>query len=162
MDPNREDQKDIEALQSGQPVSRFVPNRFRQKLKNVSRQLKAAASSGCPTLLVVYDNTPFKLYSGNRQIVQAMFGRHTVSVRSSGPGHKQPAVSEPFFGGDRGLTPSQNTSVSALALLDGGPTSVLSLRVYHNPYASVVLRPGMLAAFPSVQEVLPEDTTVDL
>jgi hypothetical protein len=135
-----------------------VPNRLRAKLKNVSGQLKAAALSGCPTLLVVYDHTPFKLYSAHFDVVQPMFGAHSVAVSVPKEIGADPIVSEPFFGGNRGLTARQNTSVSALAILDGRASSERTLRVYHNPYASVVLRPELLEVLPVVQCLLPRAT----
>src|SRR5439155_5420396 len=41
----------------------------------------------------------------------------------------RPQASAPFFGGDRGMCPGRNTVVSAIAILDGAPTSPLGLRV---------------------------------
>lgn len=160
IDPNDEDLAELNEVNSGSATGRFVPNRLRSKLKNVSGQLKTACLSGCPTLLVVYDNTPFKMYALHFDVVQALFGAHSVSVTVP----KQPGaatiVSDPFFGGNRGLTPHQNTSVSAVAILDGGPRSERSLRVYHNPYAAVVLRPELLDALAAQQCILPGATTV--
>jgi hypothetical protein len=160
IDPNFEDLQELGSVGSGQATGRFVPNRLRTKLKKVSGQLKAASVAGCPTMLVVYDNTPFKTFTDHFDVVQAMFGAHTVAV-SEGR-EADPIVSEPFFGGNRGLTANQNTAVSALAILDGGPTSERKLRVYHNPYAAVVLQPELLEVLPVVQRLLPGDTTVNL
>jgi hypothetical protein len=162
IDPNNEDLLELETVSSGKTTGRFVPNRLRAKLKHVSGQLKAASVCGCATLLVVYDNTPFKMYSTHFDVVQAMFGAHSVTVSVPKEPDADPIVSEPFFGGNRGLTPRQNTSVSALAILDCGPLSERTLRVYHNPYASVVLRAELLAVLPVVQYLLPGATTVNL
>jgi len=162
IDPNAEDLEESETVGSGEATGRFVPNRLRGKLKDVSGQLKAASLAGCPTLLVVCDNTPFKMYSLHFDVVQAMFGAHSVVVSIPKEEGCPPIVSEPFFGGNRGLTPRQNTSVSALAILDSGSLSQPTLRVYHNPYAAVVLRPELLEVFPVVQRLLPGETKVDL
>lgn len=160
IDPNFEDSQEIRNVRLDQAIGRFVPNRLRAKLKNVSGQLKAASVAGSPTILVVYDNTLFKIYTDHFDVVQAMFGAHTVAVSKGRD--TDPIISEPFFGGNRGLTPNQNTAVSALAILDGGPTSERRLRVYHNPYAAVVLQPELLEVLPVVQRLLPGDTTVNL
>ena len=160
IDPNLQDLQEMKDVGSGQATGRFVPNRLRAKLKNVSGQLKAASLAGCPTMLVMYDNTPFKMYTDHFDVVQAIFGAHSVTV--SKWNDADPVVSDPFFGGNRGLTPNHNTAVSALAILDGGPTSERSLRVYHNPYATVVLSPELLEDFPVVQRLLPGDATVNL
>jgi len=160
IDPNLEDLQEIQNVGSGQATGRFIPNRLRAKLKTVSRQLKAASLAGCPTMLVVYDNTPFKMYTDHFDVVQAMFGAHSIALSEGRDGN--PVVSKPFFGGNRGLTPDHNTAVSALAILDGGPTSERSLRVYHNPYAAVVLHPELLEVLPVVQRLLPGAVTVNL
>lgn len=52
--------------------------------------------------------------------------------------------------------------MSALAILDGGPTSERRLLVYHNLYAAVVLEPDLLEVLPVVQRLLPGATTVNL
>jgi hypothetical protein len=160
IDPNADDLAELRAVRSGETTGRYVPNRLRSKLKDVSAQLKAACASGCPTLLVVYDNTPFKMYSAHRDVVKAMFGTHSVTVMTPKQPGAEPIVSKPFFGRNRGVTPNQNTAVSAVAILDGGPASERSLRAYHNPYASVVLAPELLEFLRVTQCVLPGDTTV--
>jgi hypothetical protein len=63
IDPNDEDLRELAELQEGVGAGRYLPNRLRAKLKKVSAQLKSASQSGRPTLLVVYDNTPFKSYT---------------------------------------------------------------------------------------------------
>ena len=80
IDPNLEDLQEIKDVSCSQATGRFVPNRLRAKLKNVSGQLKAASLTGCPTMLVVYDNTPFKMYTDHFDVAQAMFGAHSVAV----------------------------------------------------------------------------------
>lgn len=162
IDPNAEDLAELQAVSSDEATGRFVPNRLRGKLKDVSGQLKTACLSGHPTMLVVYDNTPFKMYSVHLDVVQAMFGAHSVTMTTPKEGGAVPIVSEPFFDGNRGVTPRQNTSVSALAILDSGSLSELKLRLYHNPYASVVLPPELLEALPVEQYVIPGATTVRL
>jgi hypothetical protein len=146
IDPNVEDLADMADDALAETVGRLVPNRVRKKLKDVSGQLKAASRDGHPTLLVLYDNTGL-FYTMHSDVIQAMFGQDSVMVTISGNPGQSAAVSEPFLGGNRGLTHNQNTSVSALAILDGSD-SYLALRVYHNPYAVVVLQREVLAPFP--------------
>jgi hypothetical protein len=162
INPNDEDRADLADVCSDEAVGRLVRNRLREKLKDVSAQLKAACQDGCPTLLVFYDNTPFKIYTLHSDVVQAMFGQDSVKISFSGKPDHPAVVSQPFFGGNRGLTPRQNTSVSALAILDGSPISGLTLRVYHNPYALVVLRPEVLEVLPVTQCLVPGATRVAL
>lgn len=162
IDPNTKDLEELQAVQSDEAIGRLVPNRLRGKLKDVSGQLKTACLMGHPTMLVVYDNTPFKIYSDHLDVVQAMFGALSVTMTIPKQGGAEAIVSEPFFGGNRGVAPQQNTSVSALAILDSGPLSELKLRVYHNPYASVILPPELFEVLPVEQYGIPGSTTVRL
>jgi hypothetical protein len=136
IDRNDEDIAELKEIDSGQiaPVGRQLPNRIRGLLKHgASAQLRDASGLGRPTLLVIYDNTRFQIYTHHDDVVEAMFGRNSVRVTN---GHAEPQVSQPFFGGDKGLGVDRNTSLSAIAILDGG-TRPLQLRVYRNPYARI-------------------------
>ena len=148
------------SFESGRGVGWWPSNQLRRKLKD-SAQLREASSAGRPTMLVVYDNGPFRMALQHERVVEALFGQSTyVEWLSDDPGI-EPIVRGPFFGGDRGLTPTQNTCVSAVAILelmDGG----LSLRVYHNPHAAVILEPALFDGLPIQREVLPGDTAVSL
>ena len=73
-----------------------------------------------------------------------------------------PRVVADSFGGNRGLTPRQNTAVSVIAVLDAGPQSPCTLRVYHNPYAVVCLAPQLLEPLDPDQRLLPGATHVQL
>jgi len=164
IDPNRADLDEFTVIQTGESSGRHLANRLRAKLKKkVSSQVRAAADAGRPTLLVLYDNTPFKSYSMHSDVVQAMLGHHSVTIRQP-PGGTDPLdVSQPFFGGDRGLAPGHNTAISAIAILDGGPISrPLMLRVYHNPYSRVRLDPRVLSSLPVTQPMLPDAKEISL
>ena len=132
IDPNAEDLAEAKST-AGEDIGRMVTNRLRQKLKDVSAQLNEAFLSGYPTLLVIYDNTPFKAYTDHFDVVQALFGGHSEAIGFPEDAESPPVVSDPFFGGNRRLTPHPNTSVSALAILDGGP-------IAHPPCASITTR----------------------
>ena len=162
IDPSAEDLRELAEVREGAVAGRYLPNRLRGKLKNVSSQLKSAFVAGRPTLLVVYDNTPFKSYTDHADVVQAMFGRNSVKVLVPANSSLPLQVSDPFFGGDRGIGPKHNTKVSAIAILDGGPRLPLTLRVYHNPYAVVRLDPRVFESLPATQRLLPDATNVSL
>ena len=158
LDPNPEDLRVLAELREGRATSVYVPNRLRGKLKRVSAQLKAACSAGRPTILVVYDNTPFKSYTDHRDVIQAMFGGNSVTVSVPKDQSLPPLVSAPYFAGNRGVGPTWNTTVSAIAILEGGPQEARGLRVYHNPYAAVRLAPELFRGLPVSQPVLPNAT----
>ena len=155
IEPNKEDlapfanPSTLGELGSSEPRAkgRRVPNRFRAVLKGISPQLRGASKDGTSTLLVVYDATPFQLYSDDTDIMQAMFGHLSVDVWEDATGAIQ--HSEPYFGGKRAMTPTTNTSVSAVGILRGGPEpSTLSLTIFHNPFARVPLNPSLFDGLP--------------
>jgi len=162
IDPNPKDRQELAALAKGKKSGRSLPNRMRTKLKDVSAQLQAASRSGRPTLLVVYDNVPFGIYTDHADVVQAMFGELSVEVAFPDDPLVEPQASSPFFGGNQGTGPAHNTAVSAIAILERAPEQALSLRVYHNRYAAVRLSPDLLASFPVTQTVLPDMAEVSL
>ena len=162
IDPNKEDGSELAELPHDADAGRIVPNRLRAKLKKISPQLKSASQRGRPTLLVVYDHTPFKGYTLHTDVVEAMFGRNSVIVRMPTDPSLPPQISRLFFGGDRGMGPGRNTAVSALAILDDRLQPPLTLRVYHNPYAAVRLDPRAFASLPVTQPVLPDEPVVSL
>ena len=153
--PNKEDRAELAELsrryQSNpeQPpaIARWVPNRIRPILENISAQLRRASEDGTPTLLVVYDATPFQIYSDDTDVIQAMFGQLVINVGVDDTGATQ--HSEPYFGGDRTFTPTTNRSASAVGMLRGGPeTSTLKLTLFHNPHARVALNPSLFDGLP--------------
>jgi len=162
IDPNAEDLKELAELRQTGSAGRFVANRLRGKLKDVSAQLKKASRAGHPTLLVVYDNTPFKTYSDHADVVRAMFGRHSVTVLVPDDPSLPTAALAPFLGADRGIGPAHNTAVSAVAILDGSLDRAAALRVYHNPHTAVRLDPALFKGLPVSQPVLPDATEVSL
>jgi hypothetical protein len=143
----------------GRASAYFVQNRLREKLKSVSGQLKDASSGGTPTVLVVFDNTPSGSELNDSKVVQALYGRIRYPILLSDD--SEPVLGDPRFGGNQAFTPTQNTAVSALAVLeelDGN----LRLRVYHNLHAAVPLNPDLFANLPVEQKVLPGDTSIEV
>jgi len=157
VEPNPEDLSEVKLLDRDGSAGRWLKNRLTRVLED-TRQLKAASTAGRATLLAIYDNTPFKTYTMHSDVVQAMLGRETIRVSIPSDPAVAPIASPPFFGADRGVTPTQNTSVSAIGILDGGPiVRPLRLRVYHNPYARVRLDPVLFESFSTVtQPLLPD------
>lgn len=162
IDMNKNDREVLAAVNAGTPTSFYVTNRVRSKLKDVSAQLKDAALAGTPTMVVLYNNSPVYDYTGYSEILQAMFGRKTSNVMFSASQETGPVVNPPFFGGNRGLGPGQNTSVSVVAVLERDSTGQLRLRVYHNPHGRVPLDPAVFSEVAAVQPVVPSTQDVEL
>jgi hypothetical protein len=154
-DPNGQDVDAIEALHREGAFADYLRNRVREALKDVSPQLKAARQSNKPGVLVVYNNTPFSAGTDPDSVLQAMFGRKQVTVTRKEDGSA--VVSEPFLAGNEGLTPTQNTSVSAVCVLRRDDNGSLSLDVFHNPFAVVLLQTDWFAGLPVRQLVVMDD-----
>ena len=162
IDMNKNDREELAAVNAGTPTSFYVTNRVRSKLKDVSAQLKDAVLAGTPTMVVLYNNNPVYDHTKYSEILQAMFGRKSANVMFSDSQEAGPVVSPPFFGGNRGLGPRRNTSVSAVAVLEQDSTGQLRLRVYHNPHCRVPLDPAVFSDVATVQPVVPGTQDVEL
>ena len=150
INANRGDEKEVDDVANRGNSVRFIPNRIKNVLKKVSGQLKESSINGHPTLVVVYDNTPFKHHGSYSEVVQAMFGALTTDVYVSKGPDRSDAISIPYYGGERRVGPRHNTSLSAIAILrhigsDGG---ALLLEAYTNPYAAVPLDPCCFVGLP--------------
>lgn len=140
FDPNDEDRKVAKQLQErgysdafgGEPGARA-----RLKIQAGVKQLRARSRGEHPTILVLYNNVPFNDRGVDPyEIKTAMYGleKYELAVDSSGI-----SVVDRGFGPKRKVTPSSNTSLSAVAALYGDPDSDLTLLVYHNIHAVVPL-----------------------
>ncbi len=156
---NAEDRRDLAELSRRSKLSpdkppaigRWVPDRIRPIFKRISPQLRRASEEGTPTLLAIYDATPFRLYSDDSDVLQAMFGRFSVKAWVDETGATR--HSETYYGGNRGLSPARNTSVSAVGMLrDGREPSTVSLTLFYNPFARVPLNANLFDGLPVVHK----------
>jgi hypothetical protein len=114
IEPDGADVADLAGIDDDATAGRWIPNRLRSVLKErVSSQLRAASKTAQQTLLVVYDNSPVKAYTAHIDVMQAMFGRDSVVVTERPDGSRH--VSDPFFGGNKGMGPDWTTSISDAA-----------------------------------------------
>lgn len=161
IEPNDVDKQILEPPEDDARASGIlVPNRFRNKLKNISRQLRRASLQGRPTLLVIVDITDLKLHAVHRNVIEAMFGEESVRITRFRDGSTN--VSRPYFGGNRRMTPDHNTSVSVVAVLEEVARSRLRLRTYHNRFARCPLSPTVFAGLPVERRLQPDQTKVRL
>jgi hypothetical protein len=155
LDPNRQDAVAREVLHNGEAFADYQRNRVRPILKHVSPQLKSASQKGKPGILLVFNNTPFSAGTDPDSVLQAMYGRKRVVVSFDEQG--LPSTSDPFLAGDEGVTPTENTSMSALCVLRRHGDGSLSLDVFHNRWATIRLDPGWFAGLPARQLVVADD-----
>jgi len=79
LDPNEDDLRERAKIIAGVSEGRLIPNRLRRLLKGISGQLKSASTAGHPTLMIVYDNTPFCAYLDDDNVRESMFGRWSIT-----------------------------------------------------------------------------------
>jgi len=139
FDPNKEDRRVAKQLQErgysdafgGEPGARV-----RLKIQSGVKQLKARSRGRFPTILVLYNNVPFNDRGIDPyEIKTAMYGLEKYDVAVDSP-RSSVSVVDCGFGPKRKVTPSSNTSLSAVATLHGDPDSDLALVIYHNVHAA--------------------------
>ncbi len=147
FEPNEEEKRLYQQLQDrgytdvygGEPGAKV-----RLKIQPAAKQLKAQSSGQFPTLLVLYNNVPL----GPRgvdpyEIKTAMYGIEKI-VLSPDPAGNDLNVVDREFGPKRKVTPTCNTSLSAIGTLLRNSESEPLMAVYHNIYAAMPLPPGWL------------------
>jgi hypothetical protein len=160
LDPNEDDLQEHAKVMAGVSGGRLIPNRLRRLLKGISGQLKSASTAGHPTVMVVYDNTPFCSYLDDDDVRESMFGRWSITEfidERTGASW----VSPQYYGGNKGVGPSHNTSLSALAVLEAPASAEMRLRLFHNPHAKVPLDPRLLEGLACTQVVMPDGSPGD-
>ena len=134
-----------------------VGKKVRKKIGKSGGQIRARTEGKRPGMLVLLDPTGMGNFMPE-DIKAAMHGAFTVRVtipRRYDP--SRPRSARLTHGGGRRMTESDNTSISAVALLwVNGPADV-HLYVYHNVHAVVPIEPGILAPYASGQQTYVRD-----
>jgi hypothetical protein len=140
ISPNKEELEAQRLAKLGQfvVVSSTPGDRVRSKISDAVPQLKASTKGRRSGLLVLLDTGFAAEHTSPYNIRVAMHGfeTHYLGVPQD---PSQPAyLKDKGFGKGKKTTATNNTSLSAIAILDphgAQPT----LRIYHNPYAKVPL-----------------------
>ncbi len=116
IDPNKEDRA---WERDGTRRSPWPRNRVRNKIKAAVRQIRARGDGRFPSLLIIYNNVPGRpaLVSG-AVVLDARYGQEVAVVRVFEDVQHPPELDHMAFGGNRRVTPEQNTSLSAVAILE--------------------------------------------
>lgn len=128
------------------PSVRLYPGgRVRPMIEDAYPQLKNTAKGRMPAILVAYDNSgsPFGRLEGY-EVKVAMFGVEQVLLATPKDPSKHPFLAAHRFGPKRKVSPSHNTTLSAIAVLSGEDPNSLTLRVFHNHHAPLSIRPDTL------------------
>lgn len=138
-------------------VERLSPwpgNRVRNRIKDAAPQIKARAKGKYPGLLVIYNNVEYRELVSGVSVLTAMYGEETVVIDVPDDPKREPLFRNVVFGGKRKMTPEDNTSVSAVAVLRCA-AGTTRLCIYHNVYAAISLNPNLLVS-PSVSHFFVE------
>lgn len=137
FDPNEEDRQNARLLEErgyGKAIGGAPGARVRLKIQSGTKQLKVRSQGKVPTVLVLYNNVPFNSRGTHPyEIKTAMYGIEKIDLAV---GKTRVAVVDRGFGPKRKLTPSDNTSLSAVATLLENLDGDLVLSLFHNIYAS--------------------------
>jgi len=148
FDPTAEERRLLRQLEEHGSTDVFggePGDRARKKIARGATQLRAVSGGALPTMLVLYNNVRALTdrHTHSYAIKTAMYGLETITlaVPKAAPVH----VAERGFArrGKKKVTPTDNTSLSAVAVLCEGSDG-LWLLVYHNVHSRVPLSPGCL------------------
>jgi hypothetical protein len=119
--------------------------RVRLKIDAASPQIKARTLGRLPSILVVCDEGREVGHVEPYHIRVAMYGLEQIHIAVPPPGQGSPYATGMGYGPKRKMTPECNTSISAVASIFMPRCDVISLFVFHNSYAKVLLEPTLLA-----------------
>jgi len=115
----------------------FPGERVRSKIDSALPQIKKVAGSSMPAMLVLYDNVrlwPEICDAGS--IGVALYGTENALISSEEAPQGGATIVARWHGGSRRATPSANTTLSAIGILDVSHESgEIALSVFHNYFA---------------------------
>lgn len=160
IDPNKDDitaQNDL-VNNPGKVVfiSDSPGNRVRSLVNKAAGQISKRAKGKHPSLLVLYNNAEIADYLNDYSIKTGMFGIEKVVFNVSQNIDSQISVLDRAFGPKRKMTPTNNTSISAVAVIKTLENNFYELAIYHNPFAAMPLAPSVFN-FPNIKQFIIEN-----
>ncbi len=140
LDLNEDDKALISAVQNNADVpSGFRTTghiRVRNALDKGYPQLKNVAKEELPAILVIYDNTQGLSHLGYDDILNAMYGDETVTMRWLEYEPKKTEIIAHRFGGNRRVSRQSYRALSGIGLLYKDMSrEALALDLFHNVHA---------------------------
>lgn len=138
VDPNPADDEQAGILDAGGMASfGGEPGaRLRDHIKDASAQLKSLTRGRWPGVVVLYDNTALRAYTGSYHIKIAMHGLEQIMLERTGLETPMTRFVGYRFGPKRRVTPTDGTAVSAVCHLYCGTDGEPCLDVFHNEHTS--------------------------
>ena len=136
--PNAEDGRLRNERKPGGSNSAWInpSSRIRQKIATAAPQLKSRSNGLYPAILVLFDNTTFREIDDWTDIKTAMYGDETFDGLDSA----DVMYGNCRLGGNRKCTATDNTSLSAVCLLEL-QRDVPYLSIFHNVFSKCPLPP---------------------
>jgi hypothetical protein len=147
LDPNPQDRAAAHALRTGGTAltGGEAGSRLRHLIDKGKKQVAGLARDRCPGLLVIYNNVPeCPSYTDPMFLMVAMYGHLTVDYELPPAGTGPPRVSGVRHGAKNKLSPSSNTSLSAICVLQADDGQQVRLTFYHNRFAAIPFPPDWL------------------
>ena len=146
IDPTPEEAEKIAKFESGEvrglTFGGEAGKRVRQEITDARQQLKRAKGK-FPALLILYNNAEPISYSDPMFVLLAMYGELTLPLTIP-PGGGTPIAGDLRFGGNRRVTKTDNTTLSAICVLIHDMKGRLLLTFYHNYFAAKPFDPKWL------------------
>jgi len=141
IEPNVADRAILNEVSNGRCASYWVNmSRPRPSIVDGTRQLRSYAKGRCPGIVVLYELVPLLGYLDPDTIAQTLYGPKQVHVAVPDDPGREPWVLGGSHGGGRVATEHQNTTLSAVALLQmSGETEGIS--IFHNTFAALPIDP---------------------
>lgn len=147
--PNAIEKASEAELKAGRPteVTLTPGQRVRGKIADAALQIKTGVQRRYPGLLVLFDSSFVAGHLDPYQIRVAMYGFETIVLAVP----ENPRVSaypiDRKYGPRRKMTPTHNTSISAIGVLTTPQKGKVELTIYHNIYALVPLPYALFAEY---------------
>jgi hypothetical protein len=114
--------------------------KVRLKIQSAGKQLKSRGAGSVPSMVVLYNNVPINRRGTHPyEIKTAMYGIEKIDLSIASDISTGTSVKDRGFGPKRKMTPSSNTSISAVAALYSGLDQQLFMYIFHNVYAAMPL-----------------------
>jgi hypothetical protein len=113
-----------------------VGDRARSIISTAAKQFRVKAKGQCPAIIVIYNpGLLLRHHTESHAIKAAMYGFDTIILGLSTDMREKPYVLDRKSGPRRKMTDRDNTTISAVAVLDS-----IGLTLYHNVFAALPLR----------------------
>jgi hypothetical protein len=155
LDPNEEDRKLRRRMEKQEHTTGWEDTpvwkeekpgrRVRKKITEAASQLRPFANRGIASILVLFDGCLPQPYLRPHKVMKGMYGRDKLEIERVHGSPPSWRASGWRSAGDEGMTRTNNTSVSALAVLGVDRDDDPGIMLYHNEHAAVPLDASCVA-----------------